>query len=119
MKRGIVLFAHGSREPRWARPFERLARTVSRRGKASVALAYLEFMTPTLDQAIASLAATGVQRVRVVPIFLGLGGHLKKDLPRLVSASRKAHPAMRIDLERPIGDEKSVIDAIAAAICRS
>lgn len=116
MKQAVVLFAHGSREPQWTRPFKRLARAVGKRSRAAVSLAYLEFIEPTLDEAIASLVKQGVRRIRVVPIFFGLGGHLKKDLPRLVRAARKRHAGTRIELEAPIGDEPSVIDAIAAAI---
>jgi sirohydrochlorin cobaltochelatase len=118
-KQGIVLFAHGSREPQWAQPLERLAQAVSQRSQAAVLPAYLEHMTPTLDDAIAALVRQGAERIRVVPIFLGMGGHLKKDLPALVSAAREKHAPTSIELEPPIGDEQSVIDAIAAAISRS
>ena len=81
-------------------------------------LAYLEKMTPTLDQAIASLEHEGVRSIRVVPLFLGAGGHVKDDLPRLVSAARAAHPGLKITLEDPIGERREVIVAIADALRR-
>ena len=81
-------------------------------------LAYLEQMTPTLDEAIASLAHDGVTAIRVVPLFLGAGGHVKEDLPRLVSAARAAHPGLRLTLEDPIGERPDVVVAIADAIAR-
>ena len=116
---GIVLFAHGSRDPEWARPFEQLAASVARTTHQLVALAYLELMRPPLDEAISALLKQGVTSIRVVPVFLGQGGHVKDDLPRLVALARSAHPGIAITLEPPIGEQPAVIDAIAAAITRS
>ena len=70
-------------------------------------------MRPSLEEA---LAAAGVEAVRIVPLFFGLGGHLKQDLPRLAATS-KARLAITID--PPIGEQPAVIEAIAEAIARS
>ena len=35
MKRGLLLFAHGARDPAWARPFEAIARRVRERNSGS------------------------------------------------------------------------------------
>ena len=116
MKDGIVLFAHGSREPGWAKPFENIARQLS--GKFLVELAYLERMKPSLDEAVAALASKGAQRVRIVPVFLGEGGHIKEDLPKLAAAARARHPALEIVLETTIGERAEITDAIAAVISK-
>ena len=117
MKEAIVLFAHGSRDPEWARPFERISSEVARRlPHATVCVAYLESMRPSFDEAIAALAAAGAQSIRVVPLFLAPGGHVKEDLPRLVANAAAARPALDIALEQPIGERPEVIAAIAQAI---
>lgn len=117
MKEGILLFAHGSRDPEWARPFERISQELARRlPQAVVCTAYLEFMRPGFDEVVAALAAAGVDSIRVVPLFLGPGGHLKEDLPRLVERAAAARPALDIRLEAPIGEQPEVIEAVAAAI---
>ncbi|HJT62682.1 MAG TPA: CbiX/SirB N-terminal domain-containing protein [Burkholderiales bacterium] len=116
MKESIVLFAHGSREPEWAQPFERIASKL--RNEFRVEVAYLEQMRPTLEEAIASLAAKGVQRVRIVPLFLGAGGHVREDLPKLAQAARERHAGVEIVLEPPIGERQEVTDAIAAVISK-
>ena len=116
MKQGIVLFAHGSRDPQWARPFEQLAATLAKKADARVQLAYLELMQPSLDQAIAALVKDGADNIRVVPVFLGPGGHVREDLPKLLAAARGRHPAIVFSLDAPIGEQAAVIEAIAAAI---
>ena len=116
MKEGLVLFAHGSRDASWAKPFQDIAAQLS--NEYPVRLAYLEQMKPTLHEAIASLAGDGVSSIRVVPLFLGAGGHVKEGLPRLVSAARAAYPGLTITLEDPIGERPEVIVAIADALRR-
>jgi sirohydrochlorin cobaltochelatase len=116
LKDGIVLFAHGSREPEWARPFERIAARL--RSEFLVELAYLERMKPTLEEAVALLASKGARRVRIVPLFLGEGGHVREDLPKLAAAARARHPAIEIVLEQTIGERKEVTDAIAGVISK-
>ena len=60
-RRGLVLFAHGARDPQWARPFEAVAdRCRATRGAGRVALASLEFMTPDLVSAGSTLVAMHV-----------------------------------------------------------
>ena len=81
-------------------------------------LAFLELMQPSLRECAASLHAEGVRTLRVVPVFLGVGGHLKNDLPKLVEAIRGDYPDLEITVEPPIGEQPEVIAAIARAIAR-
>ncbi len=115
-RRGLILFAHGARDPRWALPFEAIAQRVrSRDDQVQVALAYLELMTPSLQEAADALVAAGCGQVDVVPLFLGAGGHVRKDLPVLFDAIAAAHPAVRWQLHRAVGEMESVVDAMAQA----
>jgi sirohydrochlorin cobaltochelatase len=116
MKRGLLLFAHGARDPRWADPFVEVARRVQQRESTlSVRLAFLELMEPTLRDAGASLAALGCARVDVVPLFLGAGGHVRADLPALLAQVAAAHAEVQWILQPAIGEHDSVIEAIATA----
>lgn len=111
----IVLFGHGARDPEWAGPMRRAREHVlAQAGRLRVALAFLEFMTPTLDEAIAELAQAGVRTVTVVPMFLAQGGHVKKDLPMLIEQARARHPDCRIRLAAAVGEADSVLAAMAA-----
>ncbi len=113
--RGLLLFAHGARDPRWAAPFEAVASGVRDGDRARmVELAFLEFMSPDFTTAATRLAAR-CATVDVVPLFLGAGGHVRKDLPALVAAMQATHPAVQWRLHPPIGEQAEVIAAIAAA----
>lgn len=111
------MFVHGSRDPDWSRPFEQIALSLKKRMPAvSVALAHLEHGA-SLEEAVGVLAAKGALSVRVVPLFLGHGGHLKEDLPRLFSSTAASYPGVKLVLEKMIGEQPSVIEAIADVIC--
>jgi sirohydrochlorin cobaltochelatase len=120
MKSGLILFAHGARDPAWAAPFQAVAARVRHaQPAAEVRLAFLEFMAPALPEAGAALAAAGCTRVAVLPLFLGAGGHVRKDLPLLVDALRAAHPAVAFTLHGAVGEEDAVITAMAEAAART
>ncbi len=111
---GVLLFAHGSRDPLWAQPFERLRELVAAQG-VTVDVAYLERMTPDMVTGIAALAARGCTSVVVVPVFLGQGSHVREDLPALLQAAQAAHPSLVLRLAPTIGEDEAVLAAIAAA----
>jgi sirohydrochlorin cobaltochelatase len=114
LKRGIVLFAHGARDPEWALPVQRLAGLVAARDTgARVETAFLEHLPPPLEEAVDSLLRDGVHDITVVPVFIAQGGHLKQDLPRIVAAIRDSRPQLEIRLAPPMGESTAVLEAMA------
>jgi len=113
--RGLLLFAHGARDPEWARPFEAIRdRIRAQRPELPVALGYLEVMKPSLEEAIDALVQQGASSVTVFPLFMAQGGHLKQDVPRILADIRAGRPHVPIALETAIGDVPELLDAIAA-----
>jgi sirohydrochlorin cobaltochelatase len=115
---GILLFAHGARDPAWAQPFEAAAQALTRRAQAEgqlVSLAFLEFMPPNIIDAGTDLVQRGCQRITVVPLFLGAGGHVRKDLPRLMGELAEQHPSVQWSLSAAVGETDTVINALADA----
>lgn len=110
----IILFAHGARDPEWAAPFRRIAeRLREARPNLPVQLAFLELMQPELADTVAGMAADGITRITLVPLFLAQGGHLKEDLPRLLNEIRRNHPGVTIDVTQAIGDSEVLTASIA------
>ena len=114
VKTALILFAHGARDPRWAAPFERLQQlTRAQMPQADVRLAYLELMEPRLPQAVAELVQGGCEQVTVVPVFLGQGGHVLRDLPLIVDQLHLDHPHLKVSVAQAVGENAQVLDAIA------
>ena len=120
MTMGLILFAHGARDPRWAEPFAAVAQRLHQVQPAlQVRLAFLEFMSPSLADAAAELVQAGCLQITVQPKFLGAGGHVRKDLPQLVDAIRASWPAVTFTVVAAIGETDTVLDAMAAAALRA
>jgi sirohydrochlorin cobaltochelatase len=102
---GIVLFAHGSRDPLWRVPIEAVATQIrERQPGALVRCAYLEICAPSLPDAATDLIAKGASRLRVFPLFLGVGKHAREDLPLLIEQIRLTHPGVTIELLPTAGE---------------
>jgi sirohydrochlorin cobaltochelatase len=115
MKRGLILFAHGARDPRWAEPFEAIAAAVrSRAPDVDVRLAFLELMAPDLPSVADAMVADGCARIDILPLFLGTGGHLRRDLPPLVDALKARHASVNIELHGAVGEAPPLIAAMAS-----
>ncbi|MEW6370640.1 MAG: CbiX/SirB N-terminal domain-containing protein [Pseudomonadota bacterium] len=113
-RRALVLFAHGARAAAWAAPFERLRDlTQSRLPDCDVRLAFLELMEPRLPAVVAGLVERGVLDVTVVPVFLGQGGHLLRDLPLLAEDLRAAHPQLQLNIAGAVGEDPDVLAAMS------
>lgn len=120
MKRALVLFAHGARAESWKAPFERL-RDQSQAGlpDVPVVLAFLELMEPRLPAAVDALVRDGVDDITVVPVFLGQGGHLLRDLPEMTDQIRAAHPGLRLQVAGAVGEDPAVQAAMSDYCIRS
>ncbi len=107
---GLVVFAHGSSV---ASANEAVARVTARMsaegGYELVETAYLEMAQPDLREAVARLAARGATRIVVIPYFLTLGIHLRRDLPRIVDELSGIHPGVRIDVTEPLDGHPSLV----------
>lgn len=116
-KRGRLLLAHGARDPRWVQPFERIIELASAtQPEVPHQLSFLEFMTPGLVEGGRLLAAQGCTEIDVVPMFLGVGGHVRKDVPVLLEQMQQALPGVRITLLPAIGERDEVLQAMAASL---
>lgn len=118
--RALVLFAHGARSASWAAPFEQLRDMVAARAPdLDVSLAFLELMSPRLPEQVAALAAQGVDDVTVVPVFLGQGGHVLRDLPLILDEMRLAHPGVTIRAVGAVGEDPTVLRAMTEYCLKS
>jgi sirohydrochlorin cobaltochelatase len=118
MTTGLVLFAHGARDARWREPFDRLLKLVEPRHAGPVSQAFLEHMQPDLPTACAMLAREGAKRIVVVPLFLGTGGHLRNDVPVLISAAGR-QAGVPVSVASAAGEDASVLEALAEYCLRA
>ena len=111
---GVIVFAHGSRDPLWRAPVEAVAEQIRRTDpKTLVSCAYLELCEPDLRSAAAQLLAAGASRVRVLPLFFGMGKHAREDLPLLMAELACAHPSVRFEQLATAGEDPRLTALLA------
>jgi sirohydrochlorin cobaltochelatase len=112
--KALLLFAHGARNPEWARPILAVRDAIRRRAPDTpVEAAYLEFISPTLPEAVERLVQNGCDEIAIVPMFMAQTGHTQRDLPALLDALRLRHPNLQLQVAAPIGEAPEVVAAIA------
>jgi len=112
--RGVIVFAHGSRDPLWRAPMDAVAARIAARAHAVVVrCAFLELTQPDLPGAATDLVAQGVTEATILPMFLGVGRHAREDLPALVEILRAAHPQVTWRLLPAVGEDPRLLDLLA------
>lgn len=111
---GVILFAHGSRDPLWRLPIDAVAQRMrAQHPGLPVAVAFLELTEPDLPHTVETLMKQGVAHVRIVPMFLGVGRHAREDLPELVQGLTEAYPQMSFELLPAIGEHPAMTALMA------
>ena len=57
--------------------------------------------------------SAGAQRIRIVPMFLGVGRHAREDLPPLVEQLRAQYPEVALTLTPAVGEHPLVLAVLA------
>ncbi len=111
---GVILFAHGSRDPLWRLPIDAVAERIrTKQAGLPVAVAFLELTEPDLPSTVEVLMKHDVTHVRIVPMFLGVGRHAREDLPELVHRLTQAYPQMSFELLPAIGEHPAMTSMMA------
>ncbi len=112
--RAIILFAHGSSSATWREPFDAIAEQVRAQAHdARVELAFLEIMSPKVNEVVRDCAEQGIRHIRIVPLFFGVGKHIAEDLQDLVEAMRNEFAEIQIEIASAVGQSEYVQEAMA------
>lgn len=112
---GVILFGHGSRVAEANQSVMAVTAAMRERGGYPLtATAFLELAEPELPAAVAALVAQGAQRILVIPYFLTLGIHLRRDLPRIVEELESIHPGVKIVVTDPLDGHPALLDIVMA-----
>jgi len=119
-QQGIVLFAHGSRDPLWRLPIEAVSQQIKNMSPSTkVMCAFLELTSPDLPTCVQKMSEQGLAHISVVPMFLGIGKHAREDLPEIMQELKTNYPHIQFDLRRAIGEEPELTLAMAKIALKS
>jgi sirohydrochlorin ferrochelatase len=112
---GILVFAHGSRIESANEAVREVTRQMAEQGGFPHAIAcFLELGKPDLASAVGQMVELGVERALIVPYFLTVGMHLKRDLPELMAAAREQYPDFELEATPPLDGHPSMTAVLRA-----
>jgi sirohydrochlorin ferrochelatase len=118
MRRGpraaLLVIGHGSR----VRAANRLLVEVARRLRSRftghiVEACFLEASRPDVPSGIETCVRKGATRILLVPYFLYLGGHVKRDLPLLAARARRRHARLSVRIAPHLGHDERLVSVAA------
>ncbi len=113
----IIILAHGSRNVQAAEEFLRLANLVQERLPSyRIEPVFFQFSENNLHQGLKKLTISGYKKVKIVPVFLFEGVHIKEDIPKVISEEKRNFPDLEISLSGTLWPDKRITDIIADRI---
>jgi sirohydrochlorin ferrochelatase len=110
---GIAIFAHGSSVETANEAVRQFTAGLARYGQFDlIETSFLELGNPGLPEAVRRLVERGATEVVVVPYFLTLGIHLKRDLPRIVGELRNIYVGIRFDIAEPMDGHPALLEVL-------
>jgi precorrin-8X/cobalt-precorrin-8 methylmutase len=119
---GIIVLVHGSRGSRGRVEVEMALDRIVEGLKPYVASevrvigAALQFNQPTLEEAVESLAGSGVERIIIVPYFLFSGRHLTEHVPQMLADLQHSHTGVQFLVADNLGLDDYFIGLLAKRI---
>jgi sirohydrochlorin ferrochelatase len=112
--KALLLIDHGSRRTEANEMLRCMAALVQRMAGAAVIVrhAHMELAEPSIEAGVASCVAAGGTEIIAFPYMLSPGRHSTSDIPAMVTAAAKAHPAVRVRVTPAFGIESELGEVI-------
>ena len=107
---GYILLSHGSKVKE-SNEASAIVLAKLRENIKHVELAFLELAEPTFEDAVKKLKEAGVLSIKVLPLFLAPGKHVREDVPTLRNEFSKKY-SVEIDVLDYIGANHGYIKLI-------
>lgn len=108
----ILLMGHGTQDPEGVQEFKVFAQQFAQQlPQRLVKSAFLEFVTPTMDQCVEEIARLDIKHITVLPIMLTAAGHTKNDIPSEIHNLEHHQPQLRFVYGRDLNLHPAMLRA--------
>jgi len=120
-KIGILAIGHGSKLPYNKEVVSGVADNIAKKHKDIVVrVGFMNMDEPSIEEALASFAGTGVTTIAAVPVFLASGVHITKDIPKILGFEGDSNQAtiqidgqdVKVVYGKPLGSDEMIADLI-------
>lgn len=112
-----IVLAHGSRNPAAVAAHIALCDALqAARPTITIEPAFLELASPSLEDAIEAVLATGTQAIKIFPHFLSPGNHVLVDLPQRIAVLAEQHPTVTFTQLEYLGADPALVELVLTRI---
>ena len=116
----ILLFSHGSVLCGAGQTLFELAQRMEARGDADVVEAgFLNYSSPTFEEAFEKCVSRGATKITIAPYFLIAGYFVKVSLPPKIDAMSEKFPAIEVKIAEALKTDERLADAIISCANRA
>lgn len=113
MKTAILLLGHGSNLEDANESLHEVARLIrTEKDCYIVEPAFLSLARPSIMEGIDLCVKEGAKRIVVIPYFLYMGAHVRRDIPHQIEEARQGHPGIDIILGNHLDVHRKLIDIV-------
>ncbi len=115
--KAILYIGHGTKAKKGAIEAKAFMQQVMEKVNAPIQeMSFLEFTEPSIEQGFFHCVEKGAAEITVVPLFLLAAGHIKRDIPRIITSLKKKHPAIKVVVRNPFGVQSEILDGVAELV---
>lgn len=119
-KTAILLIGHGSRAEGANDSQYRVTADLKSSGRYSlVECAFLEISQPDIPAGLDICRTAGATKIVVVPYFLHMGNHVRKDLPRIIGEWWLANSDIEVVDSPPLGYSPKITELVEERISQA
>ncbi len=112
--KAILYIGHGTRSKKGADEAKAFVSKVMGRIDVLVQeICFLELTEPSIEEGFGRCVERGATEITVVPLFLLAAGHIKQDIPLVLSSLQQRFPEIQVTVKDPFGVQGKILDAVA------
>jgi sirohydrochlorin cobaltochelatase len=115
---GVLLVFHGARDDDGMEEFFSFLTVIRKAWEPlTVQPAFLEFVEPSILDAVAQMVQQGLREILVLPLFLVPASHLKSDVPAAIQHLRAQYPHVEFRYGRHLGITPLLTEILDERLC--
>ncbi|MFZ7944454.1 sirohydrochlorin chelatase [Neobacillus sp. 19] len=112
--KAILYIGHGTRSKKGAEEAKAFIKRVIERIDIPIQeISFLELTEPLMEEGFRRCVERGATEITVVPLFLLAAGHIKQDIPLILSGLQERYPEIQVTVKESFGVQGMILDAVA------
>ncbi|WP_458412811.1 sirohydrochlorin chelatase [Schinkia sp. CFF1] len=112
--KAILYIGHGTRSEKGVQELKAFIEQVKKRCNPPIQeFCFLKLTKPSISSGFKRCVERGATEITIVPLFLLAAGHIKEDIPRILSSLRETYPTIKVNVRNPLGVKDKILTVMA------